>query len=81
MARKSARVLGKELGMGPHKVNLVLEKLGLLRKSKYVTQNGQVIWKITPKGAQFGEPSKNYEHTAIWDEEVVDLIRKNADKD
>ena len=50
MSRKSARLLGYELGMNAHEVNLALEELGYIEKSGYVTLKGTPTWDITEEG-------------------------------
>ena len=72
MAWKSARLIGYDLGLGPHDTNLVLAKMGFLRKSQYVTRNGSPTWDITEKGKEYGCQGT---HSAIWDERVVDIMR------
>ena len=77
MARKSARILGYSLNLNPHEVNLKLEELGYIKKSRYVTQRGAPVWDITEEGKLHGEPSHHpYSHGYIWDDDVIDEIRK-----
>lgn len=77
MSRKSARILGQSLGMNAHEVNEALEDLGYIEKSKYVTMSGSPTWDLTEEGKKHGEPSKNsYSHGAIWDDDVIDDIKK-----
>lgn len=76
MARISARLIGNELGKNAHEVNLMLEKIGFIKKSKYVTMTGSPTWDITELGKQYGEDSHHpYSHGFIWDHEVVDILR------
>lgn len=76
MSRKSARLLGYELGMNAHEVNLALEELGYIEKSGYVTLKGTPTWDITEEGKLHGEPSHHpYSSGAIWDDDVIDDIK------
>lgn len=77
MARKSARILGQDLGLNAHQVNLALEHLGLIVKSRYVTHEGYSLWDLTEEGKKYGQPSKNpYASGHIWDDIVADMIRE-----
>ena len=77
MARISARLIGNQLGKNAHEVNLMLEKLGFIAKSKFVTLKGSPTWDITDLGKLHGEPSHHpYSDGYIWDPEVADIIRK-----
>ncbi len=80
MSRKSARILGQFLGKNAHQVNELLEILGYIKKSMYVTRSGSPTWDLTEEGKKHGELSKNpYSHGAIWDDEVIDDIKKLID--
>ncbi len=74
MAKKSARLLGYEVGLGPHDMNLALEEAGFLKKGHAVTRNGSPVWEITEKGKEYGCQGS---YSAIWDECVLDKIREN----
>jgi DNA-binding HxlR family transcriptional regulator len=77
MARKSARVLGKQVGLTARTVNLLLEKLGYLQKSKYYSTPAGPNWELTDEGRRHGEPSKHpYSAGFIWDDDVLDQIEK-----
>jgi len=77
MSRKSARILGQSLGMSARKVNQILELLGYIIKSKYVTISGASTWDLTEEGKKHGELSKHpYSHGAIWDDDVINDIKK-----
>ena len=77
MARKSARLLGQEIGMNAKEVNKLLETIGLIKRGRAVTQTGSPTWELTELGKAFGEPSKHpYSSGHIWDDEVIGLIKK-----
>lgn len=77
MARKSARVLGEQLGLSAHTVNLLLEELGYIQRSKYRTLPGGPNWELTEEGKRHGESSKHpYSAGFIWDDDVLDDIEK-----
>lgn len=77
MARKSARLIGKEIGKNAHETNLLLERLGFIVKSKFVTMSGSPTWDITELGKLHGELS-HHPHSSghIWDPEVADILKK-----
>ena len=77
MARISARLIGNEIGKNAHEVNLMLEKLGFITKSKFTTMKGSPVWDITELGKLHGELSKHpYSNGHIWDEGVIDILKK-----
>lgn len=77
MARISARLIGEKLGKSAHEVNLMLEKMGFIVKSKYTTMSGSPTWDITELGKLHGELSHHpYSNGHIWDSEVIDLLKK-----
>ena len=77
MARKSARLLGQKIGKNAHEVNLMLEQMGFISKSRYVTRSGSPTWDITELGKLHGEESKHpYSSGFIWDDDVADIIKK-----
>ena len=75
MSRKSARLLGYELGISSAEVYRRLEEAGLIEKAVYSfhssISNG---WQLTSKGEEYGEMSNNYP-IPIFDDEVIDLIK------
>ena len=76
MGRISARLIGHELGLSAHRVNLLLEKCGLIAKSNCVTQRGYSLWDLTEQGKKFGEASKKpYSFGHIWDPEVIEMLK------
>ncbi len=78
MARISARLIGQEIGKNAREVNKMLEQIGFITKSKYVTMKGSPFWEITELGKLHGELSNNpYSYGHIWDKEVVDILRKH----
>ena len=77
MARVSARLLGKIINKNAHEVNLLLEKKGFIKKSKYVTMSGSPLWDITELGRLHGENSRHpYSSGYIWDKEVAEILKK-----
>jgi hypothetical protein len=78
MSRKSARILGKSLGMSAHEFNEALVNLGYIVKGRGVTMNGRPTWDLTEEGKKHGEPSKHpHSSGAIWDDDVIDDIMKS----
>ena len=76
MSRISARLIGQEIGMSAHKVNLLLEALGFIKKSSLVTLSGSSTWDITDLGRLHGEQSHNpHSFGFIWDEDVADILK------
>lgn len=54
----------------------MLEKIGFIRKSKYVTKSGSPTWELTDLGKLHGEPSHHpYSFGFIWDPEVADILK------
>ncbi len=54
----------------------MLEGIGYIEKSKYVTLQGSPIWEITETGKLHGEPSHHpYSHGYIWDDDVADILK------
>ncbi len=77
MARISARLIGKQLGKSAHEINLLLEKIGFLKKSNLVTLKGSPTWDITDLGKLHGELSKHpYSNGHIWDSNVIDILKE-----
>ena len=63
MARISARLIGKELGKNAHETNTMLEQIGFIKKSKYLSQTGSPTWDKTDLGKMHGEHSNHpYSH-------------------
>ena len=77
MSRISARLIGQKLGKSAREVNIMLEKIGFIVKSKCTTKNGSPIWDITDLGKLHGELSHNpYSNGHIWDSEVAELLKR-----
>jgi len=75
MARKSARLLGKEIGLNAIQFNKELERIGYIEKDGLIDANGTPTWRLTEDGHCYGEPSKHpYSSGHIWDDEVVRKI-------
>lgn len=75
MARISARLIGQKIGKSAKEVNKILETMGYIKKSRYVTQSGTPIWELTEIGKMFGESSRHpYSKGHIWDPEVAEEI-------
>ena len=75
MSRKSARLLGHELGISSAEVYRRLEKAGLVEKAVYSFHRSiSKGWQLTSKGEKYGEMSNNYP-IPIFDDEVIDLIK------
>ena len=76
MARKSARLIGYEIGKNAHEVNLLLEKLGFIVKSSAVTMSGSPTWDLTELGKLHGERSHHpYSWGFIWDDDVAEILK------
>lgn len=75
MPRKSARLLGRELGISSSEVYRRLEQMGLIEKVIY-SFHGTVAcgWQLTSKGKAYGEMSMNYP-IPVFDEDILDLIK------
>ena len=77
MARISARLIGQKIGKSAHEVNLMLESIGFIKKSKYVTLSGSPTWDITDLGRLHGSQSNHpYSSGYVWDEEVIEILKK-----
>lgn len=77
MARISARLIGQQIGKSAHEVNLMLEQIGFIAKSNYVTKNGSPLWAITELGKLHGGQSNNpYSNGHIWDQDVIEILKK-----
>lgn len=75
MPRKSARILGRELGISSSEVYRRLEQIGLIENLIY-SFHGTVAsgWKLTSKGEAYGEMSINFP-IPIFDDDIIDLIK------
>ena len=77
MARISARLIGQQLGKNAREVNKMLEKIGFIVQDGVLYPSGSPNWQITDTGRLHGELSHNpYSNGHIWDQEVVDLLKK-----
>lgn len=77
MARKSARLLGQRMGKSPQEVNLMLEKIGFIKKGNAVSMQGKPTWELTELGKKHGEPSGHqYSYGFVWDDEVVSILKQ-----
>lgn len=76
MARKSARLIGKDLGgFSSRKVNQMLFHAGFI---KNISPEGHTPrWELTDLGKLHGEKSKNRDFDIpIWDDDVADILKK-----
>ncbi len=77
MARKSARLIGNQIGKSAKEVNLMLEKIGFIKKGAAVTMQGNPTWELTELGKKHGEPSGHqYSYGFVWDDEVVSILKQ-----
>jgi len=76
---KSAKQIGKILGLGPRTVNKVLKDMGLLdgKPGKYsLTDLGKEVGELREKTNGYGGYAKREWSFHMWDDLVIDQIKK-----
>ena len=77
MARKSARLIGQQIGKNAREVNKMLEQIGFLKEGKGVALPGSKTWDLTELGKKHGDVSGHqYSHGHVWDDDVADILKK-----